>query len=75
MSRSQAILPLDADNEDESGFGRHVVRALLLAQASQTDLLALGLTILLDILLGPLENNAALLFVGLFDFESAVYYT
>jgi len=37
----------------------------LLRKTGQTDLLALSITVLLDILLGTLEDDAALLLLGL----------
>lgn len=41
--------------------------SLLSAQASQSNLLTLGIAVLLDVGLGALKNNAALLFVCLSD--------
>lgn len=40
-------------------------RALLLGEATEADLLALGITVLLDVLLSTLEDDTALLLVGL----------
>lgn len=58
-------LPLDADDEDELSLLRNVELAALLGDASKADLLALCLTVLLDVLLGTLEDDTALLLVGL----------
>lgn len=56
---------LDADNEGELGLSRDVVRALLLGNAVKADLLALSVAVLLDVGLGALEDDLALLLVGL----------
>jgi len=58
-------IPLDADNEDDLGLGRDVVRARLLGLTSKADLLALLVAVLLDIGLGTLEDDLTLLLVGL----------
>jgi hypothetical protein len=58
-------LPLDADQEDQLGLGGDVEGALLLGNAGKADLLALGIAVLLDVLLGTLEDDAALLLVDL----------
>ena len=58
--------PLDADHENELRLSGHVVRSFLLAQACKPDLLALCIAVLLHVLLGTLEDNTALLFLGLF---------
>jgi hypothetical protein len=57
--------PLDADQEDQVGAGGNVGRVALAGDAGETDLLALGLTVLLDVLLGTLEDDLTLLLVGL----------
>jgi len=56
---------LDADKEDQLGLGGDVERAILLGSARETDLLTLAIAVLLDVLLGTLEDDAALLLVGL----------
>lgn len=56
---------LDADDEDQLGLSRDVEGTILLGNPVQADLLALGIAVLLDVLLGTLEDNAALLLVGL----------
>jgi hypothetical protein len=56
---------LDADDEDQLGLSGHVERTILLGDPVQADLLALSIAILLDVLLSTLEDNAALLLVGL----------
>ncbi len=58
-------LPLDADNEDELSLSGDVERAILLGGASEADLLTLGIAVLLNVLLGTLEDDLALLLVGL----------
>ena len=58
-------IPLDADNEDDLGLGRDVVRTRLLGLTGKADLLALLVAILLDVRLGTLEDDLALLLVGL----------
>jgi len=55
----------DADQEDQLGLGGDVEGALLLGNAGKADLLALGIAVLLDVLLGTLEDDAALLLVDL----------
>ena len=57
--------PFDADNEDKRWLGGNVERAVLLAQASQTDLLTLGIAVLLDVGFSALEDDLTLFFVGL----------
>ena len=61
----QIDIPLDADNEDDLGLGRDVVRAGLLSLTSKADLLTLLVAVLLDVRLGTLEDDLALLLVGL----------
>lgn len=58
-------IPLDTDDEDQLGLLRHVELAALLGNTSEANLLALGIAVLLDVLLGTLEDDATLLFVGL----------
>lgn len=56
---------LDTDQEDQLGLSRDIEGAILLGNTSKTDLLTLGITVLLDVLLGTLEDDTALLLVGL----------
>ena len=56
---------LDADNEDELVLSWDVVGTILLGETSKTDLLALSIAVLLDVLLSTLEDDATLLLVGL----------
>ena len=56
---------LDADNEGKLGLGGDVERTLLLGDTLQADLLALSIAVLLDVGLGALEDDLALLLVGL----------
>ena len=58
-------IPFDANNEGELGFSLDVVGALLLAQAGETDLLALCIAVFLDVGLGALEDDATLLLLSL----------
>lgn len=58
---------LDADDEGELGLSRDVEGALLLGNALEADLLALGIAVLLDVGLGALEDDLALLLVGLVE--------
>jgi hypothetical protein len=62
---------LDADQEDQVALGRDVEGAILLGNASEADLLALGITVLLDVLLSTLEDDATLLLVDLIRNELA----
>ena len=63
-------LPLDADDEDQLGLGGDVEGAILLGSASEANLLALVVAVLLDVLLGTLEDDATLLLVGLEDMSA-----
>lgn len=54
-------LPLDTDDKDQLGLGRDVEGVLLFTQAAEADLLPLCVSVFLDILLGTLEDDAALL--------------
>lgn len=56
---------LDADDEGELGLSWDVESALGLGQTVQADLLTLCVAVLLDVLLGALEDDLALLLVGL----------
>lgn len=56
---------LDSDNKDQLLLSRDVEAALLLGDALKADLLTLGITVLLDVLLGTLEDNSTLLLVDL----------
>ncbi len=58
-------IPLDADNEDQLGLSRDVEGAILLGSAGKTNLLALTLAVLLDVLLSTLEDDTTLLLVVL----------
>jgi hypothetical protein len=55
--RGRGGLPLDADHEDELGFGGDIVGAFFLADAGETDLLTLGIAVFLDVGLGTLEDD------------------
>jgi hypothetical protein len=58
-------VPLDADHEDELGLSRNVVRTLLLAQTSKTNLLALCFTVFFNINFCTLEDNTTFLLSSL----------
>lgn len=58
-------IPLDTDNENQLGLVWNVERAVLLADAGKTDLLALSITVFLNIGFRALEDDATLLLVGL----------
>lgn len=56
---------LDADDEDELLLSGDVEGTVLLGNAGEADLLALSVAVLLDVLLGTLEDDGTLLLVGL----------
>lgn len=58
-------MPLDTDDEDQLLLSRDVEVASLLGDAVEADLLALGIAVLLDVLLSTLEDDLALVLVGL----------
>jgi hypothetical protein len=60
-----AYIPLDADDEGELGLGGDEERVVALGGTLGLDDVALGLDVLLVVLLGALEDNLALLLVGL----------
>ena len=60
-------LPLDTDNKDQLLLSWDVEGAILLGEALETDLLTLLVTVLLDVLLGALENDTTLLLLGLLN--------
>jgi len=62
---SNLVDTLDSDDEDQLGLLINEEVALLSAQASQSDLLTLGITVLLDVCLGTLEDDTTLFLVGL----------
>jgi len=64
-SQNSDCLPLDADNEDKLSLSRDVERALLFGDPGKADFLALLLTVLLHVFLSTLEDDLALLLVGL----------
>ena len=63
--RGDLVDTLDADDEEELLLGINVEGTLLLSKAVEADLLALRITVLLDVLLSTLEDDATLLLVGL----------
>jgi len=62
--RSDLVDTLDTDNENQFGLSWDVERALLLSDTSKTNLLALSIAVLLDVLLGALEDDFTLLLGG-----------
>lgn len=63
---------LDTDDEDQLGLSGDVGRVALLGNAVKTDLLTLRITVLLDVLLSTLEDDTALLLVGLMKTKSVL---
>jgi hypothetical protein len=57
--------PLDADGEDELGLGGHEERAVLAGSALGLDDITLGFGVFGSVLLRTLEDDGALLLVGL----------
>ncbi len=62
---SNLVDTLDTDNKDKLVLSCNIVRTLLLGEALKTDLLALLVAVLLDVLLSTLEDDTTLLLVGL----------
>lgn len=60
---------LDADDEDQARLSRDVDGVIGLGSTGKADLLALSVTVLLDVLLSTLEDDTTLLLVGLFLFS------
>jgi nitrate reductase gamma subunit len=71
-TRQKKNLPLDADHEDQLVLGGHVGVAVLAGDAVEAALLALRIAVLLDVLLGTLEDGLALLLVVLWGTSAAV---
>jgi hypothetical protein len=65
--RGRCNQPLDTDDKDQFWLLLDVEGSLLSAQAGQSNLLTLGIAVLLYVGLGALEDNTALLFVCLSD--------
>jgi hypothetical protein len=63
-------VPLDSDHEDQLGLLINEEVALLSGKTSKSDLLPLGITVLLDVGLSALEDNTTLLLVGLDEIVS-----
>jgi hypothetical protein len=57
--------PLNTDNKDQLVLSRNVVRAIKLGNTAKTDLLALCVAVLLDVLLSTLEDDTTLLLLSL----------
>jgi hypothetical protein len=57
--------PLDTDGEDEPGLGGDVERSVAFRSTLSLDDIALCLAVLCGVLLGTIEEDGALLFVGL----------
>lgn len=55
---------LDTDDEDQLGLSRDIGRVLRLGNAVKTNLLALRIAVLLNVLLSTLEDDTTLLLVG-----------
>lgn len=67
-SQMKVHIPLDTDDEDQVGLSGDVGGVLLLGNAVETNLLTLGIAVLLDVLLSTLEDDTTLLLVGLEDY-------
>ena len=65
VDRAFRNIPLDADEEDQLVLSWDVGLAALASETAKTDLLALGIAVLLDVGLGTLEDDTTLLLVGL----------
>ena len=63
---SNLVDTLDSDDEDKLGLLINEEGALLLAQARESDLFTLLITVLLHVLLSTLEDDTTLLLVGLY---------
>lgn len=63
--RRDLVDALDTNHKNKLGFGRYIERAFLLGNASESNLFALGVTVLLDVLFGTLENDLSFVLVGL----------
>ena len=66
-------IPLDADDEDQARLSRDVGRVVSAGNTAETDLLALGITVLLDVLLSTLEDDLALLLAALLKLLAPVF--
>jgi hypothetical protein len=66
--RSNLVDTLNSHNENQSRLVGNVKGPLLSAQTGETDLLALGITVLLNVRLSTLEDNSTLFLVGLLLF-------
>ena len=58
--------PLDTDNKDQFGLIRDVEVSFMTSNTSKTDLFTLRITVFLDVGFGALEDDSALLLVGLY---------
>jgi hypothetical protein len=65
--RGRCNQPFDTDDKDKFRLLLDIEGSLLSAQAGQSNLLTLGIAVLLYVGLGALEDNTALLFVCLSD--------
>jgi len=63
--RRDLVDTLDADDEGKLGLLLDIEGTVLAAQAVETNLLTLGIAVLLDVSLSALEDSLALLLVGL----------
>ena len=60
------ISPLDTDDKHQLRLIRNVISAFLFAQTVEANLFPLGITILLDIGFGTLEDDSTFLFSSLY---------
>jgi hypothetical protein len=63
---------LDTDDKSQLGLGRDVKGILLLRLTLQTDLLAVGIAVLFDVLLSTLEDDLALLLALVYAWSAVI---
>lgn len=63
---SNVVDTLDTDNKDKLGLGGNVEVTVGLGLATETDLIALLVAVLTDVLISTLEDNSALLALSLY---------
>ena len=69
----QCDIPFDTDNEDQLVLSRDVEGTVLLGKALQTDLLTLLVAVLLDVLLGTLEDDFTLFLLSLWSMLAMLF--
>jgi len=66
---SNVVDTLDTDNKDKLGLGGNVEVTVGLGLATETDLIALLVAVLTDVLISTLEDNSALLALSLLELK------